>query len=322
MHVRGHACMCKCVQACTARVQNGIAKGRRCVPRPATEGGTGWGTCAWGGGNTSGVWGRRGGCSPGKPGGGACRQRALLGGVACNGVPAIWGGGGEHSARGALAMEREGACMQCGGVRTVQWRAHSATGVCAQCKAGVQCSGGVRTEQRGCMQCWRAEGGCSAKRRGLEAVWHPGGRGWRFPRSRRAGGKRQPVPPLCDFPPRCTVPRRGSPNPLPRPSPPHVRGHRRQQQQRGLKAGRRGPAGREPPLPPPPGIFFFFFHFIFTLFFPPLPSPSIFPPPLSPLPRRFPTPLSLFPPRCCGRPALPATHAVPGPFLAPRRRPG
>lgn len=163
--------------------------------------------------------------------------------------------------------------MQCGGVRTVQWRAHSATGVCAQCKAGVQCSGGVRTEQRGCMQCWRAEGGCSAKRRGLEAVWHPGGRGWRFPRSRRAGGKRQPVPPLCDFPPRCTVPRRGSPNPLPRPSPPHVRGHRRQQQQRGLKAGRRGPAGREPPLPPPPGIFFFF-SILFLLYFSP-PSPLL-----------------------------------------------
>lgn len=160
-----------------------------------------------------------------------------------------------------------GGCGQCNGGRTVQRgcahsarRAYSAAGGCALSNGGA-CNAGER------------RGGCSAERRGLEAVWHPGGRGWRFPRSRRAGGKRQPVPPLCDFPPRCTVPRRGSPNPLPRPSPPHVRGHRRQQQQRGLKAGRRGPAGREPPLPPPPGIFFFF-SILFLLYFSP-PSPLL-----------------------------------------------
>lgn len=138
------------------------------------------------------------------------------------------------------------------------------------------------------MRCRRAEGGLQREAARTRSGLAPGGRGRRFPRSRRAGGKRQP--PLPWAPPG-TVPRRGSPNPLPRPS--AATGGSSSGAWR--EGGAAGPGGNRRSRPLLAFFFFFFFHFIFILFPPPLlpfpPSPS----PPTPLPRRFPTPLSPLP---------------------------
>lgn len=270
MHVRGRAYMCKCVQACKARVQNGIAEGRRCMPRPAEEGGTGRGTCAWGGGNTSGVWG--GGHAPGKPG-----RR----GVQQEGVHA-------ESTAGGRGMQG-GACNLGRGARVVREGRWQCKGRGRACNAGVhaQCKGGVRTVQRGgACNAGGRRGGCSARRRGLEAVWHPGGGVGGSPGlAERAGSGSRPSrgpPPALYL---GGAPRTPSPG---RPRPP--------------AAAAAGPGGREArpgragtAAPAPSWLFFFLLPFYFYSFSPPLlpfpPSPS----PPTPLPRRFPTPLSPLP---------------------------
>lgn len=303
MHVRGRAYMCKCVQACKARVQNGIAEGRRCMPRPAEEGGTGRGTCAWGGGNTSGVWG--GGHAPGKPGRRGVQQEGVhaestAGGRGMQGGACNLGRGARVVREGRWQCKGRGRACNAGGCAQCKGCTHGAKGGCARCKGGVHAmpagGGGVA-----------ARGGADSKRFGTR------GEGSEVPPVSQSGREAAAAPPVG--PPRhCTSAG------LPEPPPPAVRGHRRQQQ-RGLEGGRRGRAGREPPLPPPPGFFFFFFHFIFILF----PPPSSHFPPLPPPPPPFHAvspPRSLLSPSGCGRPALPATHGVPGPFLAPRRRPG